>query len=890
VFNAVKRSLRSWLWRIPVADEVDEELDLHVEMRTRELAASGLDPRKARQLALQRLGNRTELRRTMLDLGRRRDRTLSFRLWLEELRTDTRFALRQLRRAPGFSLVAALTLALGIGANSASFALVDATLLRPLAFRNPDQLVTIWETTATLPRSSASPLNMRDWLSRGHVLESVAGFTPSIGGMAMTGKDGFAETISRQWVSAGLFDVLGVVPVRGRFFTHDDDVKRERVVVLSETAWRTRFNADESIVGRQLRLDGDAFTVTGIAPVSFQLAPGKSEIWAMRPTANLPEQARGSYFLQAVGRLKPGVTVAAAQTELTSLAGTLAAEWPQTNLGRGVAVELLHNALIGSNVRLTSILFFGVVGVVLVICCANIASLLLARATVRARELAVRSALGASRRRVVRQLLTESLVLALIGGALGGGVGWVILSTAPSILPADLLPPTVSLSFDARVAGFCAAAAVLVGLLFGIAPAWQATRQSTASAIGLDSRSTSGRGGRMRAWLVTAEVAIAVLLLCGAGLLVRTLLTIESFDRGYRAGSVLSLYVDPIGSRYPTPESLQQFYDDVEREVRSAPGVRDVAWTSSIPLGEMTDGNTFEIVGEPVDPGQRPATSYQAVSATYFSTLDLPIVEGRAFSNADTRTAQPVAIINEAFAHRYFRTGSPVGRQLALRSADALQNPPTIRTIVGVARQVKRRPHETEDLIQYYVPTMQNLSDDIYMVVRPASGDAGALTHGVRSAIGRIDREQLVNVQDVMTLADLETSVTAWHRFRAVMVTAFAVLALALAMVGIFGSLSYTVQAQMRDFGVRRALGATTGNVLGLVVRQSLGVVLSGTALGLVTAALLSRFIAAMLFGVQPADPATFAAVGIILAATAGLALAGPAWRAIRIDPVKALR
>ena len=887
----MKRSLRSWLWRIPVKDEVDEELDLHVEMRTRELVAGGMDPRAARDLALRRLGDVARLRRTMLDLGRKRDRTLSIRLWLDELRSDIRFAFRQLRRAPGFTAVAALTLALGIGANSAIFALADATLLRPLPFGDPDRLVTIFETTATTQQGIASPLNMQDWEVRGTVFEKVAGFTPNIGGMVMAGRDGYAETVSRQWVTAGIFDTLGVTPLRGRFFTQEDDVKRERVAVLSETFWRARFNADESIVGRQIRFDGDLFTITGIAPASFQLAPGRSEMWAMRPVANLPARARGAYFMQAVGRLKPAVSMETAQTELAALAATLAREFPETNKGRGVALEPLHNTLIGADLRLTSLLFLGVVGIVLLICCANIASLLLARATVRTRELAVRSALGAGRRRVIRQLLTESLLLSLIGGALGLAVGAVILNVAPSILPAGLLPPSVTLSFDARVIGFCAMAAIGVGLLFGMAPAWQATRQSAASVIGSDSRSTSGRGGRMRALLVTGEVAVAVLLLFGAGLLLRTLAAVESFDRGYRAASVLSLYVDPIGSRYPTPEALQQFYDDIEREVRATAGVADAAWTSAIPLGTLFDGYTFDVVGKPpADPGQRPTTSYQTVSPTYFSTLDLPIVEGRGFTTADSRTAAPVAIINEAFARRYFPDGSPLGRQIAVHATDGPQSPPSIRTIVGVARQVKSRPDEADELIQFYGPTFQDMSDDIYLVVRPSSGDASVLTPGVRAAIGRIDTEQLVNVQDVMTLADVEASVTGWHRFRAVMVSAFASLALVLAMVGVFGTLSYTVQVQTRDFGVRRALGATTGDVLGLVLRHAVRVVVAGAAIGLLAAALLGRSITSLLYGVQPLDLGTFAFAGGVLAVTAALSLAGPAWRATRIDPVVALR
>lgn len=887
----IRRSLRSWLWRVPVKDEVDLELDLHVELRTRELIAAGMDPKTARDTAMRRLGNITELRRTMLDLGRKRDRTLSLRLWFEELRTDVRFAFRQLRRAPTFAMVAAMTLALGIGANGAIFALADATLLRPLPFGEPDRLVTLWEKTATTPRGLPSPLNMQDWQARGNVLDGVAGFTANVGGMVMAGRDGNSESVSRQWVTFGIFDVLGVKPLRGRFFSKDDETKRLRVAVLSESFWRSRLNADESIVGNQIRFDGDMFTIVGIAPASFQLLPGQSEMWAMRPLNNLPPTARSAYILQAVGRLKPGVPLETAQRELSSLAGALAAELPKTNGGRDVVLEPLHNTFIGADLRLTSMLFLGVVGVVLLICCANIASLLLARATVRMRELAVRSALGAGRRRVVRQLLTESLVLSLIGGALGVAIGAAILAVAPSMLPAGLLPPTVTISFDARVIGFCAGAALLVGVLFGIAPAWQATRLRTAAVIGSDSRSTGTRGGKLRGVLVTGEVAIAVVLVFGAGLLTRTLAEVESFDRGYRAESVLSLYVDPMGNRYPTPEALQQFYDDIEREVRATPGVADMAWTSSIPLGPLSDGLSFEIVGDPpIDPARRPQTTFQTVSATYFSTLDLPIVEGRGFTTADTRTAPLVAIINEAFAKRYFKNGSPIGRQIAIRLVDQADQGPFVRTIVGVAKQVKGRPDEAEALIHFYGPTFQNMSDDITLVVRAKSGDASALVPGVRAAIGKIDREQLVNVQDIITLADFEAGVTAWHRFRAYMVTAFAVLALVLAMVGVFGALSYTVQVQMRDFGVRRALGATTGNVLGLVLNNALRVVVSGTVIGLVAAALLSRFITTLLFGVEPLDLATFGLVAGVLAITALLSLAGPAIRAVRIDPVVALR
>ena len=885
----MKRSLRSWLWRVPIDQEIDEELALHIDMRTRELVERGMDPRAAREMAMSRLGDIASLKRTMTDLGRKRDREMRATLWIEELREDFRFAFRQLRNSPAFTLVATLTLALGIGANSAIFALVDATLLRPLPYGEPDRLVSIWERSTKTPRGYVSPLNMLDWNTRSRTFETIAGFIPSVGQMVMPGADGSAETISRQWVTAGIFDVLGVKPIAGRTFNADDDTKRSYVVVLSDGFWRTRFNADPSVVGRQIRLDGTLWTVVGILPADFQLL-GQTSLWAMRPVLNLPPGARRAYGLQVVGRLKPGVSLEAAEADLTTVADALAREFPETNKGRGVTLEALHDSMIGSDLRLTSMLFLGVVGFVLLICCANVANLLLARATVRTRELAVRSALGAGRRRIVRQLLTESVVLSLIGGALGIGIGAAILSVAPSLIPQGLLPVTVTLTFDARVIAFCAGTALLVGLLFGVMPAWKATDFSSAEVIGSGSRMTAG-GGRLRGLLVTGEVATAVLLLFGAGLLLRTLIAVEAFDRGYRAESVLSMYVDPLGSKYPTAASLEQFYEQVETEVAAVPGVAGVAWASALPLDFFDAGGfSFEIAGDPpVDDSQRPSTEYQVVSPTYFSTLDLPILAGRAFDRRDTRDGVPVCIVNEAFA-RSLAGRSPIGQRVALRPTASPQAKPVVREIVGVARQIKGRPDEVKDFVQLYVPMAQNLADDIFLVVRPTSGRAEALAPSVRRAISRVDKEQLVGVTNVMTLEDIAWAATGRHRFRAVMVVAFAALALVLAMVGVFGMLAYTVQQHVRDFGVRRALGATTNDVLRLVVLKAARVIATGAAIGLVLSALSGRLIQTMLFGVRPLDLATFAFVTIVLGLTAALSIVGPAWRAARIDPAVALR
>lgn len=878
---------------MPVDQEVDEELAFHLEMRTRELIERGLDPQEARATAVRRVGDLARVKRTLVNVGRKRDRELSMALWLEELRDDVMFAVRQLRSAPAFTLVAVTTLAIGIGANSAIFALVDATLLRPLPYRDAAQLVTIWETSATTPRGFASPPNMLDWQSRSRTFASIAGYTPAMGSMVMSGRDGNAQTVSRQWVTAGIFDVLGVTPIAGRTFTPEDEAQRRRSVVISEGLWETRFDRNSSTVGSELRLDGELWTVVGVMPKGFEIL-GRTSMWAMSPfPPSMPPRARGAYQLQVVGRMNPGVAVPAAQADLAAVAEGLAREFPDFNKGRTVTLEPLHDTMIGSDLKTTSMLFLGVVGFVLLICCANVANLLLARATARSRELAVRSALGAGRRRIIRQLLTESVLLSAIGGALGLGLGAAILQVAPILIPEGLLPATVALAFDMRVVGFCALAALVVGIVFGIAPAFQATAMAPADAMGADSRTTTGSGGRLRSLLVMGEVATAVLLLFGAGLLLRTLMAVQSYDRGYRAESVLSMLVDPLSSAYPPPVKQQQFYDQVEAEVRAVPGVADVGWSSGLPLGESVFGEylfNYQVAGDPPrEEGRKPTSGYQVVSATYFSTLELPIVAGRGFDARDVNGSPRVLIVNEAFA-RSLAPRNPIGLQVSVKAVDSPNGEPVTLEIIGVAKQVKQRPDEAAEYVQMYTPLLQDPIGDIHLLVRSSTGRAAALTAAVRAAISRVDKDQLVSVSGVTTLEDVEWAATGRHRFRAVMVTAFAALAVLLAMVGVFGILAYSVQLRVRDFGVRRALGASTGEVLRLVVGGATRVIAIGAAVGLLLSAMLGRLLASVLFGVQPLDLLTFAAVTIVLGLATAIAIAGPAWRAARIDPATALR
>jgi putative ABC transport system permease protein len=811
--------------------------------------------------------------------------------WLEDARADVHFAARQMRSAPGVALVAIVTLALGIGANGAIFALVDATLLKPLPLPDPDRLVMIWESSDTSTRGRVSPLNAVDWAERNQTFAVISTFSASVGGMVMAGKDGMAENVARQWLpSARIFDVLGVRPIVGRSFLQSDQDQRASVVVLSEAFWRSRFGADLSIVGQDPRLDGALFTVVGVVPNEAQLV-GETDLWALRPFGRDPG-LRAPRVLLAVGRLKPDVTPDEANADLNRVASALAQEYPAVNAGRGVTLEPLRAALVGSDLRRTSALFIGVVGFVLLICCANVANLLLVRGTVRQRELAMRTALGAGRGRMMRQLLTESLLLSLVGGTVGLALGAAILMMAPSWIPPGLLPWSVALAFDTRVVTFCAMAMLAVGVVFGLAPAWQATRFAPPQASASETRTTAGAGWTLRSALVIGEVATAVLLLFGAGLLLRTLLAVEHFDRGYRADDALTMIVDPLGSRYPTPELLKGFFDDVEREIRALPGVDNVAWASTLPLGPSYAGSfAFEVVGDalPADNERRPA-DLQIVSPSYFSTLDLPIADGRAFTEHDTRQTVPVCIVNEAFVRTELQGRSPIGMRLSLRPAGAPQATPMVREIVGVARQVKARPDETDDFLQVYVPITQLIMDDIFLLVTSASGRPDALAPSVRAAIGRIDKAQLVSVRDVRTLDDIASLATSRHRFRAVLVTTFAGLALLLSMVGVFGTLSYSVQQRVREFAVRIALGASAGSVVRLVAGSAARVLATGIGLGLVAAAALGRLLSSMLFGVEPLDPPTFVVVMLVLALSAIASTAAPVWRALHVDPAATLR
>jgi len=812
--------------------------------------------------------------------------------WFEEARADVRLAVRHLISAPGFTLVAALTLALGIGVNSAIFALADAALIRPLPFGQGERIVMLWERTTTSSKTGVSPLNMRDWMTQSASFDGIAYVQRGMGGgPLLTAPDGSIETAERQSTSANFFDVLKVVPVVGRTFKPEDDGPSPRVVLLGEAVWRRRFGADPSIVGRAVRLNGLPYTVVGVVADDVQFSR-PAEIWTLSPPFPDVPALRAMRAFEVVARLKPGVTIEQAQAELGVIAERLARQYPEAN-GAGAIVEPVRAGIVGTDLRATSIFLLGVVAFVLLLCCANVANLLLARATSRAREIAVRSALGAESGRIVRQLLTESLVLAAFGGTLGIGAGAMILRVAPALIPVGLLPAAVVPAFDARVVVFGLAAIVIVGLAFGVVPAWQATRTSLVSVMSSDSRSVTATGRRLRSLLVAGEVAAAVLLLSGAGLLLQTVLTLVRHDTGYRSASDSVLTLDfsvrtGQNSRYPSEEAINQFYDAVGRDVGALPEVRRIGWASSLPYGTSELGRwAFEIVGDPqIDARERPTAEYTTADPGYFRTLDLPIVSGRGFNERDTLRSVPVCVVNEAFLRRYFNNRNPIGAHLSLTAPP--NGPTQVREIVGVARQTSGQPDAPEELIQVYVPLAQFPTGDVYMVVSPSAGHAESLTPLVRRAVARIDPD--VPVRRDRTLETLSIESTAGYRFRAKMVSTFAVLALTLAMVGVFGVLAYTVQQRQREIGVRIALGATSARVMWMVFRDAGRMIATGAIAGMVLAGFSGRLLSAFLFGVDPLDPLTFVSVPVMILLTAIVAAAAPAWRASRINPVDAFR
>jgi putative ABC transport system permease protein len=798
---------------------------------------------------------------------------------------DARYALRLLRRAPGFTTIAIAIVAIGIGANTAMFTLVDAALLRPLPFSQPEQLSMLWEHAPDTPHNRVAPLNFVDWSEQNHTFAMMAAV--SGGGRTLIRPGSSPERLAGQAVTSAFFDVLGVRPLAGRTFVSDDASTRTRVVVISEGLWRSHFAAEEGLIGSTIVLDGQPFTVIGIVPAAFQIFY-PSDLWTLYVPERTPEQRR-MHYLQVVGRLAPGVSLTQARDDMAIVGRRIAQSSPDTNKEWGVTVEPLHDAIVGHELRTTSLVLAAVVVCVLLMACANVASLLLARGIGRARELAVRAALGGTRKRLVRQLLIESVVLAVPGGIGGLALGWTALRAAPALMPADTLPESITLSLDLRVTAFTASVTIITGVLFGLAPAWQARRLSLIGALGGGGRASTQIAGRFRSILAAGEIAIAVLLVTGAGLLLRTLASIDRVDPGFRADHVLTMRVSLPIDRYKTPDEAGVFYQRAIAEVGALPGVRAASFGGALPLDGWDIGQGFEVVGAPaVDPSHQPAAHYQIVGTQYFSVLGIPILRGRSFTDVDTHSSLPVCIVSEAFARRFLAGRDAIGARVRIDAMGPEGPTPVVREVVGVSRQVKvNGPDEREDAVEVYVPITQNPWYWASLVVK-SDGEAAALMAGIRAAVARVDPNQpLTNVRTMETVA---AEATARPRFRAQLIGTFAVLSVLLATVGVAGVIASTVSERRREFGIRMALGANGNDVLRLVLATACRIAVAGAALGLAGTVALTRSLESLLFGVTPLDPPTLVAAPTLLTITALAACAVPALRAARIDPAVTLR
>jgi predicted permease len=856
---------------------LDDEIRAHLDLLAEDYVRRGLPLADARAAARREFGGVEQMKETYRD-----QRGLPF---LETFMRDVRYALRLFGKAPGFTAMAITILALGIGANTAIFSLVDAALIRPLPFREPDRLVTVYERLPRFARNFVSPPTFLDWTEQNHTFASMAAV--GVGGtVTMAGADGVPESLPSQNVTAHYFDVLGVTPIAGRTFDDDDFALGRNVVVVSERIWRTRFGGDPGLVGRALALGDWNPVVIGIVPGDFKiLAP--SDFWVPFSGFTKAPATRRSHFLLVLGRLKPDVSIEEARSDLAIVAANIARKAPETNKDAGVTIEPLRALLVGDDLRTTTLVLGVVVAFILLLACANVANLLLARGVGRTREVAVRAALGGSRGRIVRQLLTENLVLASAGGAAGWLMAWMILRVAPALVPPRTIPEGIVLAFDARLTVFALAVTCATSLFVGLAPAWSAARVPLVEAMTAGGRGATQHATVFRHALTVVEVAVAVLLATGAGLLARTLVSLNRVDGGYHAQGVVTMQVGLGFLQYPTSDSRFKVFRAVEDEVSRVPGVRVAALAGDLPFDGLTTSEAFTVVGSAsIDPARRPLAHYQLISPRYFDAMGIPLLRGRAFTAADTSESAQVCIVNEEFARRYLADRDPIGAKVNVQSFDFPSKTFT-REVVGVARQVKERPNARENQVEIYVPIAQNAFYGTTIVARTA-GAPTAFVAAIRAAVARAKKDMAVT--RVRTMEDVSAEATAIPRFRAQLIGAFAGLAIVLAAAGVFSVFAFTVQQRTREFSVRRALGATGGDVLRLVLGQGARLVILGLAIGVVTAGALVRSLSALLFAVRPLDPLTFAGASALLGLVALMACVLPALRAARSDPAVALR
>jgi putative ABC transport system permease protein len=793
---------------------------------------------------------------------------------------DLRYALRQLIASPGFTAVAILTLALGIGACTAIFSVVNGVLLRPLDYPQPDRIVVVRETNLPqFPEFSVAPPNFLDWQKQTKSYSYLAAY----GGdqVNLTG-EGEPQRLIGVKATSDYFKVYGLQPVLGRtFFPEEDAPGKNHVVVLSNPFWQRVFGGDGKVIGRPLQLNGDTYTVIGVAPPGFGQA-GKVDLWT--PMAFSPEERsneyRGAHYISVVGRLKPGVTVAQANAELKLLASQLARQYPDSNKGWSVFVMSMLDYSV-RDVRVVLYVLLGAVGCVLLIACANIANLLLARATARHRELSIRAALGASRFRLVRQLLTESVLLALCGGAAGLLVArWgldVLLALAP-----ENLPRTSGIHLDVGVLVFALLLSVVTGIVFGVAPAWLAAHTDVNESLKQGSRGSTDARGRLRGALVVIEVAFALVLLGGAGLLARSFLRLTHVDPGFNPKDATVLRLTLPEKKYEKNEQQVAFADALLERLGALPGVQSAGITHTVPLlGDWV--LTFEIAGRPkLAPSDLPNTNYYAVTPGYFHAMGIPLMRGRLFTPQDNAKAPRVAIVNETMARQFFPNEDPIGKQINVQNG-----PDTFRQIVGIVGDIKQYGVDKETTAQTYEPFAQHPFNTLNVILR-TTGPPAALSGALRPAVYSVDKDQPVGT--IQPLTEILAESIAKQRFAMTLLIVFSIVALVIASVGIYGVMSYNVVQRRGEIGIRMALGAQTRDVLNLILGSGGKLVGIGLLVGLVATFLATRAMGSILFQTSASDPLTLGAITLLLAAVALVACLLPAQRATRVNPIEALR
>jgi len=796
---------------------------------------------------------------------------------------DIRYGIRSLVRNPGFTIVALLTLALGIGANTAIFSVVNAVLIRPLPYADPERIVWLWDTIPQLPTAPTSLPEFLDWKEQNRSFEQLAAFQS--GNMFLDAGDG-TEDVPVGLVTPQMFSLFHVNPIIGRTFTDEETLPgRFRVAVLSHSTWQNRFGSDPNVSGRTIQLNGRTYTIIGVMPAGFSF-PDRATVW--RPLPIDPAALdRGPHYLNVVGRLKADVTLAQAQADMSALAARLSQQHPEKTSGHGVKIVGLADVVVG-DIGLALYVLLGAVGFVLLIACANLANLMLARVGGRGREIAVRTALGASRLRIVRQLLTESLLLAVAGGIVGlllaiWAVRWLV-SLSPGTIPR-----VDEISVDPRVAGFTLLVSVATGVLFGLVPALQVSRTDLTDALKESGRTTPGlRRHRLRSALVVSEVALSLVLLVGAGLLIRSFAKLNQVDPGFNPDQVLTLGVSLLPNKYPEDPQVATFYSQALERLASVPGVISTAAISEVPFSGGNTTDNFTIEGRPpIAKEAEPLTEYRVVTPRYFQSLGIPLLAGRDFSDTDTKQSPNVVVINDEFRRRHFGLENPLGHRLKLQGQE---RDPLL--IVGVVGNVRHMGLDELPIAAAYVPFLQDpLSKDYarsMTIVARTKSDPGAIAGALRAELTSMDKS--VPVWAVKPMTEYLRDSLARRRFSMVLLSTFSGVALVLAAIGIYGVISYGVIQRTHEMGIRMALGAQRSDVLKLVLRQAMIVVFAGVGIGLVASWALTRLLKSLLFNVSVTDPLTFAAIGVLIILMALLACLIPAWRATKVDPLVALR